>query len=254
MSNYTGCWTLYKKEVKRFLRVYHQTLITPIASALVFFAIFALAIGVHVESINNIAFPTFIASGLIITSVVQNSFGNTSTTLVLSKVTGSIIDYLMPPLSPFEITAALTLGGVTRGVMVGLLVWLSMSFLLPLPVYNILYLLFYLIMAALLLSLLGILTGIMSESFDQMSAVTNYIITPLSFLSGTFFSIKNLPPILYKLSHFNPFFYIIDGFRYGMTGISDGSLSLGLINISITTSMCWLLVYLAFKHGWKLKN
>lgn len=252
--NVIGTWTLYKKEVHRFLKVYNQTLFAPVITSMLFLAVFSLAIGKHVENISGVPFTQFMAAGLIIMSVVQNAFANTSSTLVVGKVMGTIVDYIMPPLSAAEITFALTMGGVTRGILVGLLVAIAMVIFMPLSVHHIGFALFYLLISSMMLALLGMVAGIISESFDQMSAVTSYVITPLSFLSGTFYSVHNLPDFLYKMSHFNPFFYMIDGFRYGMTGYHDSSLTTGLCVVTITTLLLAAIVYKMLETGYRIKT
>lgn len=252
--NWLGCWTLYKKEVHRFIKVYNQTLLAPVITSLLFLAIFNLAMGDHVADIGGVPFATFMGSGLIIMAVVQNAFANTSSTLIMGKVMGTIIDYIMPPLSAGEMILAMVMGGLTRGVMVGILVAISIHVFIPMTVFHLGYIVFHITAASILLALLGIFTGIVSESFDQMSAVTSYVITPLSFLSGTFYSVKNLPEILYTLSHINPFFYMIDGFRYGITGYHDGSLSTGLWMMTVTIILLWTLVYMMLSKGYRIKT
>lgn len=252
--NWIGTWTLYKKEVHRFIKVYNQTLFAPVVTALLFLAVFSLAMGHHVEHVNGVPFTQFMASGLIIMTVVQNAFANTSSTLVMGKVMGTIIDYIMPPLSAGETTFAMVMGGVTRGIMVGILVTLAMLPFIPLTIHSIGFAVFYLIISSMLLALLGMFTGIISETFDQMSAVTSYVITPLSFLSGTFYSVHNLPAILQPLSHINPFFYMIDGFRYGMTGYHDGSLMMGITIVSGFTALLWAMVYVMLAKGYRIKS
>lgn len=252
--NWIGTWTLYKKEVHRFIKVYNQTLFAPVITSLLFLAVFSLAMGGHVQHINHVAFSEFMASGLIIMAVVQNAFANTSSTLVMGKVMGTIIDYLMPPLSAAEITLAMVMGGVTRGIIVGILVGLTILIFIPLSIHHLGYALFYLFISSMLLSLLGMVAGILSETFDQMSALTSYVITPLSFLSGTFYSVSNLPDILHTLSRYNPFFYMIDGFRYGMTGTHDGSLAIGMATVTGTTLMLAVVVYRMLVTGYRIKT
>jgi ABC-2 type transport system permease protein len=252
--NYLGCWTLYKKEVIRFLKVYNQTLIAPVVTALLFLAVFHLAMGNHVEQIAGVDFSLFMASGLIIMTVVQNAFANTSSVLVMGKVIGNGIDYIMPPFSPGELVFALLMAALTRGIMVGIIVYIAMIFFIDLKVIHPFYAISHIILASLMLGLLGILTGIMSNSFDQMQAVTSYIITPLSFLSGTFYSVNSLPKVLHDISHLNPFFYMIDGFRYGLTNYHDGDLSVGFIMLISSIILLWIAIYISFKTGWRIKT
>jgi ABC-2 type transport system permease protein len=252
--NSIGLWTLYSKEVKRFLKVYNQTLIAPIVSALIFLAIFALALGKHVKSLHGINFAEFVGVGLIIMSLIQNAFANTTSVLIAAKMNGTIIDYLMPPLSSNEILLAVVGGGVTRGLMVGLLVGLAVSCFTNLHIHHFGYVLFFAIGAAILLALLGTLSGIITNTFEQMSIINSYVIVPLSFLSGTFYSTTDLPNYLQTITHFNPFFYLIDGFRYGMLGHHDSNLTIGIIATITAIIVLWTAVYVAFKTGWRLKS
>jgi ABC-2 type transport system permease protein len=187
-------------------------------------------------------------------SVVQNAFANTSSSLIMSKIMGTIVDYLLPPLSPFEVIFAMVLGGITRGVMVGILTAVVLNLFVEMTIYNIWVMLFYLIASSTILALLGILTGIIADNYEQMSAVTSYIITPLSFLSGTFYSIKTLPDFFYGLSQLNPFFYMIDGFRYGMIGHHDGNIGIGMIVVTSFIIILWVLAYYMFSRGSRIKS
>jgi ABC-2 type transport system permease protein len=253
--NFLGTWTLYRREVWRFLKVINQTLFAPIVTTLLFLAVLNLSIGSNSgRHIEGIAYAHFIAPGLIMMAVVQNAFANTSSSLMLSKIQGVIIDILMPPLSGGEITFSLTMGGVTRGVMVGIVVAASVYFFVPFTVQHWGVAIFYLIASSFMLALIGLLTGIWSQSFDQLSAITNYIVTPLSFLSGTFYSIKQLPEFWYTICHLNPFFYMIDGFRYAFTGYADGSIFTGAVAICITNAILWYLAQMLISKGYKLKT
>ncbi|MDB2414653.1 ABC transporter permease [Rickettsiales bacterium] len=252
--NIIGCWTLYKKEVRRFLKVYNQTIFAPVITSLLFLAIFNLALGDRVKTIGGVNFGQFVAAGLIMMSVMQNAFANTSSSFTMGKVLGTIVDLLMPPLSAGEITFAMTLAGITRGIMVGILVGVAITFFIPLNIYDFGYLLFSIISASMLLALLGLLGGIFSETFDHMAAVTSYVITPLTFLSGTFYSVKNLPDIWYNVSQFNPFFYLIDGFRYGITGYHDGNLIYGAVFVSACNLILWIASYYLIKKGYRIKQ
>ena len=247
-------WTLYKKEVHRFLKVYHQTLLSPVVSSLTFLFIFALSLGNHVRDIENTPFNEFLASGLIIMSITQNAFANPSSSLLMSKVTGTIIDYIIPPISTNGFIIAYVFGGVTRGIMVGAMVTLAISFFVDLHVYNYFYLILFTLLATLLLSTLGTISGILANNFDQMSAITTYVVTPLSFLSGTFYSVNQLPHSLKIINLFNPFFYMIDGFRYSMTGVSDSSISFASAFLSISVLLCYTCLYFMIKTGYRIKN
>jgi len=222
--NWYGAYSLTLREVKRFIRVYNQTLITPAISALIFLAVFALAVGDRKHDINGVKFINFMGYGLIIMSIVQNSFGNSSSSLIMSKIIGYISDILTPPLGSKEIIIAFTLGAVLRGLMVGIIVTISLIPFVEFTLYHPLLLAFYTLASCTLLGKLGILSGMIANSFDQHSAITSYLITPLSFLSGTFYSVKDLPQILQQINLLNPFFYMIDGFRYCLTNQADGNI------------------------------
>ena len=252
--NIIGTWTLYKKEVHRFIKVYNQTILAPVVTSLLFLAVFSLAIGQHASSVGHINFNQFMASGLIMMAIVQNAFANTSSSFTMGKVMGTIVDYLTPPLSAGELVLAMTLAGITRGLMVGILVYTALLCFIALPISSLGYILFYSLAASTLLALLGLLTGIVAESFDQMGAVTSYVITPMAFLSGTFYSIHNLPAFWQHLSHLNPFFYMIDGFRYGMTGYHDGPLLLGASMLTGSIAVLWTTIYLLIRRGYRIKN
>lgn len=253
-TNWHGVWTLYKKEVGRFLKVYNQTLLAPMVNALLFLAIFMLALGRNITDVHGIPLGTFMGAGLIMMSVIQQAFANTSSSLIMGKVLGTIIDYLIPPISPGEMLFSMVMAGVTRGITIGILVAVSVSLFTPLAVHHFGILVFYVVSASLLLSLLGMLAGIVADTFDQMAAITSYIITPLAFLSGTFYSVNNLPAVWFYVTHANPFFYMIDGFRYAMTDHADGSIGLGMAFLTLGNIVCWALAYTLLKRGYKIKT
>lgn len=254
LSNWIGLWTLYAREVRRFIKVYNQTVLAPVVTTLLFLAIFALALGRSVQTVAGVPFLEFLAPGLIMMAIAQNAFANTSSSIIIAKVQGNIVDTLMPPLSAQELTLGIALGGATRGIVVGLVVTAAMAAFVPLAAPHPFHLVFYAVAASLMLSLLGIAGAIWAEKFDQIATVTNFVITPLSFLSGTFYSIERLPPIFHTLAHINPFFYMIDGFRYGMTGHADGSPALGLVIMTGVNLALWTLCYSMFRTGYRLKT
>ena len=219
--NLIGLYTLYKRETWRFLKVWNQTLIAPMVTTTIFLGIFALAMGGNARMVHGEHFITFITPGLIMMAMVQNAFANTSSSFMIAKLQGVIIDWLMPPFSATELTLGFLLGGMTRGLLVGCTVAIAMSLFVPLTLYSLGYLLFFAVASTMLLSLLGIVTGIYGNTPDQVAMITNFVITPLSFLSGTFYSVEDLPTFFKHISHANPFFYMIDGFRYAMIGSSD---------------------------------
>jgi ABC-2 type transport system permease protein len=187
-------------------------------------------------------------------AIVQNAFANTSSSLMLAKIQGVIIDILMPPLSGAEITFSLVVGGIVRGFAVGIAVMAAVYLFVPFSMHHPFIGLAYVLLASIMLALLGVLTAVWAQSFDQLSAVTNYVITPLAFLSGTFYSIKQLPDFFYQLCHYNPFFYMIDGFRYSIIGTSDGHIGLGLAVLTGTNLALWIATLRMFKSGYRLKS
>ncbi|NQU60315.1 MAG: ABC transporter permease [Rhodospirillales bacterium] len=251
--NWIGLWTLYLREVRRFLKVYTQTLLAPVITTLLFLAVFALALGGATRSVGGVPFMEFLAPGLIVMAIAQNAFANTSSSIMISKIQGNIIDTLMPPFSAHELTFGITMGGVTRGVAVGLVVAVAMVPFVPLHIHHAGFIIYHAIMAALMLSLLGTIGGIWSEKFDHIAAVTNFVVTPLSFLSGTFYSIQRLPEAAQIAAHLNPFFYMIDGLRYGVIGHADGSPVLGLVVMAGVNAALWALCTWMFASGYKLK-
>ena len=252
--NWLGLWTLYVKEVRRFLKVYTQTLLAPMVVSLLFLAIFALALGGAGRQTGGVEFIVFLAPGLIMMTIMQNSFANTSSSIVTAKIQGNIVDVLMPPLSPLELNLGIAGGGVTRGVLVGLAAGLAIWVFVPLGLHAPAFVLFHAVAGALMLALLGMIGGIWAERFDHIAAVTNFVITPLSFLSGTFYSIERLPENVRFVAHLNPFFYMIDGFRYGFIGHADSSLGLGVAVLLGVNVALWLLAQRLFATGYRLKS
>ncbi len=253
MINWLGLWTLTAKEVRRFLKVYFQTIIAPMVTTLMFLAIFVLAIGRASVDVGGVPFSQFLAPGLVMMAMTQNAFANTSSSLIIAKVQGNIVDVLMPPLSALELTLAFALGGVIRGLVVGVAVIASMACFVHMPLIHPVFIVFYGITASLMLSLLGMIAGIWADKFDHMAAVTNFIVTPLSFLSGTFYSVDRLPEGFHLFALANPFFYMIDGFRYGFIDHADGSLSTGIIVVTVADLLLGWVAYWMFKTGYKLK-
>lgn len=254
--NWTGLHALYMKEVRRFFKVKLQTLWAPAVTTLLFLVIFSVALGRGGRTVLDVPFSTFVAPGLIVMAMLQNSFANASFSLLAGKLQGTIIDYLMPPLSVGEVLAALVGGALTRAVLVGLTIWLAM-FLWPgvdVSITNPFYIIFFGLMGALMLAFMGVLTSIWAEKFDQSAMITNFVVAPLSLLSGTFYVIDNLAPAFQLISQFNPFFYVISGFRYGFIGASDGSPLIGacvLIGVNIALAV---ISYTLLRRGWKIKS
>ncbi|MGM0562371.1 MAG: ABC transporter permease [Pseudomonadota bacterium] len=251
--NLMGLWTLYLKEVRRFLNVLTQTVVAPVVMSLLFLAVFTLALGRGSMSVAGIPYPEFLAPGLIIMQMLQNSFANTSSSLVIAKVQGNIVDVLMPPLSPGELTLGYVGGGMTRGLLVGFAAGLAVWPFVRYGIHDPLAIIYYAINASMMLSLLGILGGVWADKFDHIAAVTNFVIMPLSFLSGTFYSVERLPENWVFVAHLNPFFYLIDGFRYGIIGHSDSPIWLGALIVAGVNVILWTLTYRMLATGYKLK-
>jgi len=251
--NWLGLWTLYLREVRRFLKVIMQTVIAPVVTTLLFLAIFLLAFAGQRGAIDGVPFAEFLAPGLIMMAIIQNAFANTTSSLMIAKIQGSISDILMPPLSPAELVWGFALGGVTRGLLVGLSVGVAMVLVVHVGIASWGLVIFHAVAASLLLSVLGILAALWAEKFDHIAAVTNFLVMPLSFLSGTFYSIDRLPAPFRVAAGLNPFFYMIDGFRAGFIGHADGSIPIGIaVMVGINVVLLALTHYL-FARGYKLK-
>ncbi len=251
--NWIGVRTLLMREIRRFIKVYTQTIIAPAVTTLLFLAIFALALGRAVESVGGFPFLEFLAPGLITMAIVQNAFANTSSSLIIAKVQGNIVDTLMPPLTAHELTLAFALGGMFRGVVVGCVVAVVMLPFVPLHAEHVLAMVYFAASGSLMLSLLGIAGGIWADKFDHIAAVTNFVVTPLSFLSGTFYTIDRLPEAFHVFAHVNPFFYMIDGFRYGCLGRADVDPMIGAVVLLGVNAGLWSLCHWMFASGYKLK-
>ncbi|MDC1214706.1 ABC transporter permease [Rhodospirillales bacterium] len=252
-SNAIGLWTLYMREVRRFMKVYTQTMLAPVVTTLLFLAVFSLALGQFRPDVHGVPFSQFLAPGLVMMAIAQNAFANTSSSIMIAKVQGNIVDTLMPPFTPTELVFGIAMGGVTRGICVGLAVTVAMSFAVGFQITHVGMILFHAFAASLMLALLGIIAGIWAEKFDHMAAVTNFIITPLAFLSGTFYSIERLPELGQTLAHFNPFFYMIDGFRSGFIGHADITPWVGMAVMVAIDIVLWVICTRMFKTGYKLK-
>ncbi|MBI1774450.1 MAG: ABC transporter permease [Proteobacteria bacterium] len=251
--NWIGLRTLSEREVRRFLKVAAQTVIGPVVTTLLFLVVFSVALGRRAAPADGIAYLEFLAPGLIMMTMAQNAFANTSSSLLIAKVQGTIGDLLMAPLSAGELVCGFALGGVTRGLLVGIVVGLATWPFVRFGFTHPGYLMFHALAASLLLALLGILAGLWSQKMDQLAAVTNFVIAPLTFLSGTFYSIGDLPSAFRAVAYLDPFFYMVDGFRYGIAGHADGPLAIGLMvmivaNIALAGASRHLIMI-----GWQLK-
>jgi len=254
--NWIGLKTLYIKEVRRFFKVHMQTVWAPAITTLLYLVIFTVALGRSGKTVMGVPFADFIAPGLIMMGMLQNSFANASFSLMVGKMQGTIVDYLMPPLSTGELIAALVGAAVTRAFLVGGAVWLVML-LYPgvhVGLVHPLWALFFGLMGSLMLAFLGVITSIWADKFDQAAMVTNFVVTPLSLLSGTFYSVDQLSPAVRAVSHANPFFYVISGFRHGFLGTSDSSPMTGAAFLVELNIVLWAVCYSLLKSGWKIKN
>ena len=252
--NWIGFWTLYKKETLRFLIVAVQTIISPIVTSLLFLFVLSLAIGNDRGEVLGFSFITFLTPGLIAMQVIQQAFSHSSSSIMISKIQGNIVDILYAPLTAAEITLAINLAACTRSIIIAIVAIIVFTFIVDLRFYNFFYIFIFTLLGSFFLSSIGIIIGLWAEKFDHMASATNFIIVPLSFLSGTFYSIQRLPNILKEISVLNPFFYIIDGFRYGFLGSSDGSVKFGFIYLFILSIITWYISYFLFKKGYKIKS
>ncbi len=251
--NRIGLATLIGREVRRFTGVWTQTILAPLATAGLFLAVFALAIGPARGQVMGVPFLQFLAPGILMMTVIQNAFANTSSSIMISKVQGNIVDTLMPPLSATELLAGYLAGGIARGALVAGTVWGLMVLFAGAGMAHPLWFAVFVLVGGALLGGLGIIAAVLSQKFDHMAAITNFIVTPLSFLSGTFYSVSDLPPAMWWITHLNPVFYLIDGARYGMLGVSDSSPWLGLAVTGVATALVLALAWRWFHTGYRLK-
>ena len=250
--NWMGLATLYKKEVKRFMKVGPQTLLAPVISNLLYMTVFVLAFSALRPDPK--AFMAFLAPGLVMLGILNNAAANSSSSIMTGKMMGSITDVLMPPLSYFELALGWIGGAATRGVLVATVTALALSFFAPMVPVKLWAVLFFGISAAFMMGMVGVLSGIWAEKFDQLAVVNQFIILPLSFLSGTFYSIDVLPAMFQKFILFNPLFYLIDGFRYGFLGTSDGPIMTGVIVTTVINIILFIAVLKVLKSGWRIKS
>ena len=254
--NWGGLKTLYIKEVRRFFKVQMQTVWAPAITTLLYLVIFTVALGRSGRTIMDVPFADFLAPGLIVMAMLQNAFANASFSLLVGKIQGTIVDYLMPPLSTGELMTGLVGAAVTRAFFVGFAVWLAMLFWpgVSVDIEHPFWLLWFGLMGSLMLSFLGLLTSLWAEKFDHAAAVTNFVVTPLSLLSGTFYSVEQLSPTFEAISHANPFFYVISGFRYGFLGTSDSPILVGAIGLLALNVALWLICFKLLRRGWRIKS
>ncbi len=252
--NWVGFKSLWLKECKRFVVVWAQTLLSPLVSSLLFLSVLTLALGGDRGQVLGFSFITFLAPGLIAMSILTQSFSHSVSSLMISKMQGNIIDILYAPLSALEVTLAVMLAAVTRSLIIAIISILVFSLIVEIYFHNIFFIFIFAFLGSFFLAGLGFISGLWAEKFDHTATITNFVITPLSFLSGVFYSIEKLPNIFQSISMMNPFFYAIDGFRYGFLGTSDGSINFGFFYLSILSIITWFVAFYLFKKGYKVKS
>jgi len=250
-----GWVTLLYKELLRFWKVSFQTILAPVLTALLYLLIFSHVLESHVSVFDGrVRYAAFLVPGLVMMSVLQNAFANSSSSLIQSKITGNLIFVLLPPLSPLDMYAAYVLGAMVRGIVVGAGVLLVTVWFAPLSLEHPLWAAAFALLGSAILGTLGLLAGIWADKFDQLAAFQNFLIMPLTFLSGVFYSIHTLPPFWQALSHFNPFFYMIDGFRYGFFGLSDISPAVSFAIVAASCLALTALTLVLLQRGYKLRH
>ena len=254
LVNWIGTYSLFKKEVLRFLTVSGQTLFGPILTSILFLTVISLAIGDQRADVLGVPYIKFLASGLIMMQVIQQSFAHSSSSLMMGKMMGTITDVVHSPLSSSEVVFAITLASAARGLLIASASTLIFTLFIDLSIQNFLLWFVYLFLAGVFMGSLGVIVGLYADKFDQMSTVTNFIIVPLSFLSGTFYTIDKLPNFLKILSNYNPFFHMIDGFRYSFIGQLDGSLISGISLLAFLSFVITYLAYFLVHKGYKIKS
>ena len=254
LVNWIGFRTLYIKEVSRFLVVWAQTLLSPLISSLLFLSVLSLALGNERGEVLGFSFISFLAPGLIAMSIIQQSFSHSVSSLMIAKIQGNITDTLFAPLSAVEVSLAIILAAVTRSIVILIISIIVFSLIVEIHIYSIFYIFVGAFLGSFILGALGFITGHWAEKFDHTATITNFIVTPLSFLSGVFYSVDRLPAFFQSISKINPFFFIIDITRFGFLGVSDGSIFFGLIYLTILAFVMWFLSYHLYKIGYKIKS
>jgi ABC-2 type transport system permease protein len=254
--NWGGLSALYWKEVRRFMKVHFQTIWAPAVTTLLFLVIFTVALGGSGRTVMSVPFADFIAPGLICMGMLQNAFANSSFALLVGKIQGTIVDYLMPPLSVGELLTGLVASSVTRSFMVGSAVWLAMLFWpgVHVAIHHPWAVVWFGLMGAIMLAFMGVITSIWAEKFDHAATITNFVVAPLSLLSGTFYSVDRLSPVFQAISHVNPFFYAISGFRYGFLGVADSPVMVGALILLAINIALGCTAYMLLKKGWKIRS
>lgn len=252
--NWTALYTLFRKEITRFVKVWMQTVFAPVITALLYLLVFGHVLDGRIEVFEGVSYGAFLIPGLLMMTVIQNAFANTSSSLIQSKLSGNLVFIMLPPFSHVEFFLAYVGAAIVRGLAVGLGVFLLAVFYVRVPIDNIFIILGFAILGSYVMGALGMIAGIWAEKFDQIAAFQSFLITPLTFLSGVFYSISSLPPFWFELSKWNPFFYMIDGFRYGFFGQSDQPILVSLAAmlgsaVVLTVWVLWLL-----HRGYKLRD
>jgi ABC-2 type transport system permease protein len=254
--NWSGFFTLYQREIRRFWKVGTQTVAAPVVTTLLYMLVFVVAVGPSRQAVDGVSFGHFVAPGLIMMAILNNAFANSSSSLIQAKMMGLTPDFLTPPLTPLEQVSAFGLGAATRGIVVGAVTALVIG-VLPgagLQIAHLWAIVYFAVGASVILGLAGVLAGLWAEKFDQLAAVTNFLIMPMTFLSGTFYLVDKLPEPFRSASHFNPFFYLIDGFRYGFIGHADGSVAVGAVVTAVLSVGLFLWCWGLFRTGYRLKT
>lgn len=252
--NWIACYTLFKKEVLRWVKVWLQTVLAPVVTAWLYLLVFGHVLEGRVQVFDGVSYTQFLIPGLLMMTVIQNAFANTSSSLIQSKVMGSIIFVLLPPFSALEMFLAYIGAAVMRGLAVGVGVFGLAIFYAHVPIDNFWIILLFAVLGSYTLGALGLIAGMWAEKFDQIAAFQSFLIVPLTFLSGVFYSIKSLPPLWATLSHWNPFFYMIDGFRYGFFGQSDQPVLVSLTAMLIAAALLTVVCVSMLSRGYKLRD
>jgi ABC-2 type transport system permease protein len=251
--NWLGLRTLFEREIRRFMKVASQTLIAPIMTSLLYISVFALAMGGQGAPLGGVDYIDFLAPGLIMMGIINSAFQNASSSLIIAKIQGNAVDFLMPPLSALELTIAFIGGAAARGIIVGLASLVAVAPFADIMPDHWWAVLLFTTAASVIFGAIGLLGGVWADKFDHLAAVTNFVITPLTFLSGTFYSINRLPEPIRDVAHYNPVFLLIDGFRYGFIGHADGPIVwAAVVSVALAAALsaaCWMLI----RSGWRLK-
>jgi ABC-2 type transport system permease protein len=252
--NWVGFYSLYLKETLRFLSVFGQTIVGPIVTSILFLLVISLALGEDRPSVLGVSFIEFLAPGLIAMQLIQQAFSHSSSSLLMGKIMGHIVDLIGAPLSASEVTLAIIFASVTRALVISVISIVLFSLMIEIEIKNYLIFFTYLFLSSFIMGATGFIAGLWADKFDHMATATNFIIVPLSFLSGTFYTVERLPNFLKELSYYNPFFHMIDGFRFSFIDNMDGSIKFGLIYLAFLAILTWFIAYKLYKKGYKIKS